>query len=40
VYFGQVFGNYFDLGGREPERDVLLEIEDGRVIHGEVAEPS
>jgi hypothetical protein len=27
----------FMLGGLEFERDVLLEIEDGRAVHGEVA---
>ena len=27
----------FMLGGLEFERDVLLEVEDGRVVHGEVA---
>ncbi len=26
------------LGGLELERDVLLEIEDGRTVHGEVTE--
>jgi hypothetical protein len=27
----------FMLGGLEFERDCLLEVEDGRVVHGEVA---